>query len=581
MSFFATVNNLLLHERSNRPILSIKIQNSSITKRMIYITIDWMTSVCDMFKLRLDTYFLAVDIFRICLRNIASIVKDTLQLYATTSIMIAAKKYECFFPEIADYIYVVDGAFVDKTLINAEIIVIKLLGANLEIANIAEYHRYIRCKYFEEYPNNSNKSEMLMQTTNMICMYWVMLEDDIIPSVIVTAAFHIAKIYVISDVDDKYTIYNPFNADEKFISRTCQQHIKNILQCEKSSLKAIRDRFIKKIKVFSTTYEKFITFMNYLQKVYPSDDCFKEQFLSLKNCSLEKNVSVPFVNEDDYNRDMSIGSGTFGNVFIVHDSKFTKCAMKIVESEYFQEGLPSHYLREISVLSNIKHDNIIKITGILSNFRGFIMELMDSDLKGYYGNNSDVIKDESFQIFVTSKLLLGLKYIHDKGIMNRDIKPQNILVRGIWGENFEIKICDFGICRGMNIAISGTSSTSEICTLWYRPIEILLGSHDFYGPTIDIWSLGCTLYETFTKRVLFHGDCDIDQIHSIFRIMGTPDKTHPLRKMNDYPQNLPDWKNTFDDRCDQISQKILTIIKLMIEYDPVKRPIADTLLRLI
>lgn len=85
--------------------------------------------------------------------------------------------------------------------------------------------------------------------------------------------------------------------------------------------------------------------------------------------------------------------------------------------------------------------------------------------------------------------------------------------------------------------------THEVVTLWYRPPEILLGAK-FYTPSVDIWSLGCIFAEMSTKRGLFPGESEIDQLFSIFRTLGTPDETNwpSVKDLSDYKSNFPKWK---------------------------------------
>jgi serine/threonine protein kinase len=63
--------------------------------------------------------------------------------------------------------------------------------------------------------------------------------------------------------------------------------------------------------------------------------------------------------------------------------------------------------------------------------------------------------------------------------------------------------------------------TKEICSLWYRPIEILLGE-EVYHKEVDIWSLGALIIEIFCKKAPFRGHCEIEQIFEIFKVKGTP-----------------------------------------------------------
>jgi serine/threonine protein kinase len=96
--------------------------------------------------------------------------------------------------------------------------------------------------------------------------------------------------------------------------------------------------------------------------------------------------------------------------------------------------------------------------------------------------------------------------MHCQQVFHRDIKPQNILVT----EDNKIVIADFGLAREFVFPL-GTMS-KEISTLWYRPIEVLLGiSYGNTGNTkyfldVDTWSLGCVFYEMATGQALLKSD---------------------------------------------------------------------------
>lgn len=109
------------------------------------------------------------------------------------------------------------------------------------------------------------------------------------------------------------------------------------------------------------------------------------------------------------------------------------------------------------------------------------------------GLNPIIIKAFCFQ------LLKGIQHCHQKKILHRDLKPQNLLI----SENQILKIADFGLARSSGIPTK--AYTHEVVTLWYRPPDVLLGSQK-YSDTIDIWSVGCIFAEMINNRPLFPGN---------------------------------------------------------------------------
>ncbi|XP_024078957.2 cyclin-dependent kinase 16-like, partial [Terrapene carolina triunguis] len=138
------------------------------------------------------------------------------------------------------------------------------------------------------------------------------------------------------------------------------------------------------------------------------------------------------------------------------------------------------------------------------------------------------------------QLLRGLAYCHRQKVLHRDLKPQNLLIN----ERGELKLADFGLARAKSIPTKTYSN--EVVTLWYRPPDILLGSTE-YSTQIDMWGVGCIFYEMSTGRPLFPGSTVEEQLHFIFRILGTPtEETWPgilaneeFRSYN-YPKYRPE-----------------------------------------
>ncbi len=111
----------------------------------------------------------------------------------------------------------------------------------------------------------------------------------------------------------------------------------------------------------------------------------------------------------------------------------------------------------------------------------------------------NVLTEEKAKIIIY-QLLLALDYCHSNRVIHRDLKPQNVLINK---SDLRIKLADFGLARSYYYPIR--EYTHEIITLWYRAPEVLLGTEK-YSQTVDIWSVGCILYELTHNRCLFCGD---------------------------------------------------------------------------
>ena len=164
-----------------------------------------------------------------------------------------------------------------------------------------------------------------------------------------------------------------------------------------------------------------------------------------------------------------------------------------------------------------------------------VFEFVDKDLKRYMEACNGPLDPRLIKSY-TLQMLRGLDYCHTRGIMHRDLKPQNILVN----REGQLKIADFGLARAFVPPIR--AFTHEVVTLWYRPPEILLGQK-VYALPVDMWAVGTILAEMVTKRPLFPGDCEIDEVFKIFRVLGTPDETSwpGVTELRDWNNDFPRW----------------------------------------
>ncbi|CAH2285242.1 cyclin-dependent kinase 18 [Pelobates cultripes] len=170
------------------------------------------------------------------------------------------------------------------------------------------------------------------------------------------------------------------------------------------------------------------------------------------------------------------------------------------------------------------------------------------------------------------QLLRGLSYCHRKKILHRDLKPQNLLIN----EKGELKLADFGLARAKSVPTKTYSN--EVVTLWYRPPDVLLGSTEYSTP-IDMWGVGCILYEMATGRPMFPGSTVKEELHLIFRLLGTPtEETWPEISANKefkaycFPQYRPQPLKNHTPRLDSEGIDLLSSLLL---YEHKKRISAE------
>mmetsp|Transcript_1925 Transcript_1925/g.3051 ORF Transcript_1925/g.3051 Transcript_1925/m.3051 type:complete len:294 (+) Transcript_1925:61-942(+) len=232
------------------------------------------------------------------------------------------------------------------------------------------------------------------------------------------------------------------------------------------------------------------------------------------------------------------GEGTYGVVYKARDRQTDQfVAMKKIRLETEDDGIPSTTLREISTLRQLRHPNIVELNDVIhSDGRLYLVfEFVDKDLKKYMEAVSGPLDPELIKSY-TMQLLRGLEFCHTRAVMHRDLKPQNILV----SRDGRLKLADFGLARAFVPPIR--PFTHEVVTLWYRPPEILLGSKTYALP-MDMWAVGCIMAEMVTKRPLFPGDSEIDELYKIFRMLGTPnEQSWPgVTSLQDWNESFPVW----------------------------------------
>ncbi|KAL0483465.1 cyclin-dependent kinase CDK7 [Acrasis kona] len=269
-----------------------------------------------------------------------------------------------------------------------------------------------------------------------------------------------------------------------------------------------------------------------------------------------------------YTRSHQIGEGTFGVVYKGLDTKTGQTvAVKKIKMGKLENGISFSAVREIKVLQELKHPNIIDLVDVFlykSNVY-LVYEYMDTDLY-------EVIRDQSLLLSTADVkgymkyILEGVEACHHNWVLHRDLKPSNVLV----SRNNDVKLADFGLAKVFG---SPDKRYSPQCiTLWYKPPELLYGAN-LYGPTVDMWSIGCIFAELMLRRPFLPGNNDLDQLGKIFQGLGTPtDSDWPdMRSLPNFIEfdevPKPNLKQVFT----AATPDAIDLISKMFTFDPNKR----------
>lgn len=236
-----------------------------------------------------------------------------------------------------------------------------------------------------------------------------------------------------------------------------------------------------------------------------------------------------FTVDSKYSFTRVIGSGAYGVVISAQDTHLNnRVAIKMVPKAFQDEIDAKRILREIKLLKHLKHENIVGINDMMPPMMRYVddfkdvyivSELMETDLYRIIYSKQSLSLDH-VQYFIY-QVLRALKYIHSANVLHRDLKPSNLLVNS----NCDLKVCDFGLARGVLDSDQMRDSTKRpllteyVVTRWYRAPEIMLACHEYDKP-VDVWSTGCILAELLARKPFFPGEDYIDQLTLITTKLG-------------------------------------------------------------
>ncbi|KAF5257229.1 hypothetical protein FOXYS1_12257 [Fusarium oxysporum] len=294
---------------------------------------------------------------------------------------------------------------------------------------------------------------------------------------------------------------------------------------------------------------------------------------------------------ENYEKLNDIEEGTYGWVARATNKATGKVvALKRLKLEpQDRNGLPVTGLREIQILKDCQHRNIVTMEEVVvgddvsrpdnqPSSLFLVLEFVEHDLKS--------ILDDMPEPFLSSevkRLLLqltsGIAYLHDNWILHRDLKTSNLLLNN----RGQLKIADFGMAR--YVGDPPPKLTQLVVTLWYRAPELLLGAKT-YDAAVDMWSVGCIFGELMTREPLLQGKNEVDQVSRTFELCGVPtEETWPgfRRLPNARSLRLPKTQvatgSVIRARFPGLTTAGASLLGDLLSLDPERRPSASEMLQ--
>lgn len=269
-----------------------------------------------------------------------------------------------------------------------------------------------------------------------------------------------------------------------------------------------------------------------------------------------------------YQKVKKVGEGTFAVVYEGQEiSTGRRVALKRIRMGPTEPDLDISAIRELRYLPELDHPNIVPLLDVYSQRQNLylVLEFYDADLLQLIKDKSVLFSSADVKSWLLM-ILRALAYCHQRNILHRDLKPNNLLI----GPDGQLKLADFGLARSITFPI--VPMTSQVVTRWYRSPELLWGAQ-YYGPGVDIWAAGCIFAELMLRTPFIHSDSDCGQIITLCKALGAP-------RLEDWPEmtKLPGYfavPASTDRELDRIftaaPKDALDLLNRMLQFNPEKR----------
>ncbi|KAJ9146092.1 hypothetical protein P3X46_028402 [Hevea brasiliensis] len=281
---------------------------------------------------------------------------------------------------------------------------------------------------------------------------------------------------------------------------------------------------------------------------------------------------------ENYDKIDKVGQGTYSNVYKARDRDTGKIvALKKVRFDTSEPESVKFMAREIMILQKLDHPNVVKLEGIATSRLHYslylVFDFMQTDLASIITCPEGRLTEPQVKSYM-HQLLSGLQHCHERGILHRDIKGSNLLI----DKSGMLKIADFGLANYYSPEHK-RPLTSRVVTLWYRAPELLLGSTD-YGVGIDLWSAGCLLAEMISGRPIMPGRTEVEQLHRIFKLCGTPSEDYWKKlKLSTTFRPPKSYKPSLFEAFGEFPESSLGLLSTLLALDPAYRGSASSALQ--
>ncbi|XP_020800658.1 cyclin-dependent kinase 10 [Drosophila serrata] len=271
-----------------------------------------------------------------------------------------------------------------------------------------------------------------------------------------------------------------------------------------------------------------------------------------------------------------VGEGSYGIVYRARDTRNNEIvALKKVRMDQEKDGLPVSGLREIMILKQCKHENIVRLREVVvgksldSIF--LVMDFCEQDLASVLDNMSQPFTESEVKC-ITLQVLNALKYLHDRYVIHRDLKVSNLLMT----DKGCIKVADFGLAR--MFSNPPKPMTPQMVTLWYRAPELLLGCRT-HTTAVDMWAFGCILGELLLGKPLLPGNSEIGQLNMIIDLLGAPSESiwpgfSDMPALQNFTLSQQPYNN-LKTKFHSIRQSGRNLLNILFIYNPLTRATAE------